>query len=59
MPLNKKKKTLEPLLSFYKDGFGIKLPTKIDIPLNKVTKTHLFKCIELLIKYILSKHLKR
>ena len=24
-----------PLLFFYKDGFGIKQPTKVDMPLNK------------------------
>ena len=27
-----------PLLSFYKDDFSIKWPTKADIPLNKKTK---------------------
>ena len=27
-----------PLLFFYKDDFGIKLPTKIDMLLNKETK---------------------
>ena len=26
-----------PLLFFYKDGFGIKLPSKVDMPLNKET----------------------
>ena len=26
------------LLFFYKDGFGIKYPIKIDVPLNKETK---------------------
>ena len=29
-----------PPLFFYKDGFGIKLPMKFDIPLNKETKPH-------------------
>ena len=27
------------LLSFYKDVFSIKLPMKVDIPLNKETKS--------------------
>ena len=27
-----------PLAFFYKDGFGIKQPTKVDIPLNKETE---------------------
>ena len=27
------------LLFFYKDGFGIKLPTKVDMPLNKENLT--------------------
>ena len=27
-----------PLLYFYKDGFGIKLFMKVDVPLNKETK---------------------
>ena len=25
-----------PLLSFYKDGFSIKLPTKVDVPLKRM-----------------------
>ena len=29
---------IEPLIFFYKDGFGIKCPTKIDMPLNKESK---------------------
>ena len=29
---------IEPLLSSYLDGFGIKHPTKVDIPLNKEVK---------------------
>ena len=29
-----------PLLSFYKDGFSIKLPMKVDIPLNKEAKSN-------------------
>ena len=27
-----------PLLFFYENGFGIKWPTKVDMPLNKETK---------------------
>ena len=27
-------------LLFYKDGVRIKLPTKVDMPLNKVTETN-------------------
>ena len=34
MPLNKKP-WIVSLLFLYKDGFGIKLPTKVDMPLNK------------------------
>ena len=50
MPLNKETKWniispaigwIVPLLFFYKDGFGIKSPIKVDMPLNKETKqTH-------------------
>ena len=29
---------ISPLLFFDKDGFGIKLPTKVDMTLNKKTK---------------------
>ena len=29
------------LLFFYKDGFGIKYPIKVDMPLNKETKSKL------------------
>ena len=36
MPLNK-----ETLLFFYKDGFGIKWPTKVDMPLSKETETEI------------------
>ena len=36
MPLNQKNQT-NPLF-FYKDGFGIKHPMKVDMPLNKETK---------------------
>ena len=35
MSLNKK--TFVPLLFFDNDWFGIKLPTKVDMPLNKET----------------------
>ena len=38
------------LLFFYKEDFGIKLPAKIDMPLNKETKT---KQISALFIYIL------
>ena len=30
--------SIAPLLSFYKYGFGIKYPTKVDMSLNKETK---------------------
>ena len=46
------------LLFFYKDGFGIKLSTKVDIPLNKETKPKLnlsislFTCQLFIILYI-------
>ena len=30
---------------FYKDGFGIKLPIKVDMPLNKETRCQLFSAI--------------
>ena len=32
-----------PLLFFYKDGFGLKEPTKVDMPLNKESKSKLLK----------------
>ena len=32
--------TIVPQLPFYKDGFGIKKPIKVDIPLNKETKPY-------------------
>ena len=31
-----------PLLSFNKDEFAIKQPTKVDIPLNKETKPNIY-----------------
>ena len=37
MPLNKETKIVS-LLFFYKDGFGIKYPTKLDTPLNQNKK---------------------
>ena len=30
-----------PLLLFYKDGFSIKQPMKVDMPLNKETKPYM------------------
>ena len=30
-----------PLLSFYKNGFGIKLPAKVEMPSNKEIKAKL------------------
>ena len=30
---------ISSLLSFYKDGFGIKLPMKFDMPLNQLNQT--------------------
>ena len=33
---------MESLLSFYKDGFCIRLPTKFDMPLNKETDRFFF-----------------
>ena len=32
-------------LFFYKDGFGIKYPTNVDISLNKETKPNQQKCM--------------
>ena len=32
-------------LFFYKDGFGFKYPKRVDMPLNKETKSDLFKVI--------------
>ena len=32
------------LMSFYRDGFGIKWPTKVDMPLNKETETDYYLC---------------
>ena len=32
-----------PQLFLFEDGFGIKLPTKIDMPLNKETKPKILK----------------
>ena len=33
------------LIFFYEDGFGIKLPTKVDISLNKEIKTNQKVCL--------------
>ena len=41
IPLGKVLTPLSFLLMFYKDGFGIKLPTKVDMPLNKETKPYM------------------
>ena len=35
-----------PLLFFLENGFGIKLPTKVDVPLNKETKPNLISWIQ-------------